>query len=96
MAQLTNAPVAPQATQPSQQAVQQVFDKRILDSLVQSGGPRYDLFNKGPNVYHIKSGHLSTNILLGCCGQCYKFDLDFGVEGRLLLSSTVPCNGWCK
>ena len=89
-----NTPVAPQVTQQPTKQVQQGFDARVLDCLARSGGPRYDVFAKGTNLYHIKSGHLSTNIILGCCGQCYKFDLDFGVEGRLILRSTVPCNGW--
>jgi hypothetical protein len=58
------------------------------------GGKYYTGRCIGPNKYHVKCGHLTNNVLFGCCGQCYKYDIDFMKGGSVKVVSTVPCNGF--
>ena len=59
-------------------------------------GKSYQVTCKCPNVYHAKNGSLKNNIMWGCCGQCFKFNIDMSQPGYVELRSTVPCAGWCK
>jgi hypothetical protein len=69
------------------------YKARLVHAMEQ-GNVRYSIRTLGGNVYHLKAGHLSTNIAFGCCGQCYKYDVDLSNSQLVIVHSTVPCNGW--
>ena len=64
-----------------------------LQRALNRGGRNYEIRALGNRKFHIKSGHLPLNILFGMCGQCYKFDVDFGNANSIRVKSTVPCGG---
>jgi hypothetical protein len=66
---------------------------RLVRALAQ-GNKNYTIRTLRDNVYHIKTGHLWVNIVFGCCGQCYKYDVDFSNPQMVMVHSTVQCNGW--
>jgi hypothetical protein len=68
--------------------------KARLVHAVEQGNVRYAIRPLGGDVYHLKAGHLSTNIAFGACGQCYKYDVDLSNPQEVRVHSTVPCAGW--
>jgi hypothetical protein len=69
------------------------YKARLVHAMKQ-GNVRYDIRHVGGNVYHLKAGHLSTNIVVGFFGQCIKYDVDLSNPQVVRVHSAVPWFGW--
>ena len=83
----------PSSTQEQPKHTDEELKRRLLRALGRANR-RYDVLLRAPHFFHLKSGHTAINVLLGCCGQCFKFDVDFRQPHVIRIRSTAPCDGW--